>query len=106
VFSTFRMRSISPSCASHQQVVAGTDEMRVQLHACDATKARATRAAPGLHPTEDLLDPGTPSPTDPVTLVAPRARTKPGGVAIVSLRNVRADALAAQKVDEGSAVIA
>src|SRR5579862_4361792 len=89
-----------------QQVVGGTDEMRVQLHSSDAPKARATKSAPGLHPAEDLLDPLTLSLTDPVALVARRARIEPGGVATLNLRNVRADALAAQKADEGLAVIA
>src|SRR5579863_8496490 len=92
--------------AEPQQVVGSADKMGMQLHSSDAAKARATQPAPALHPAEDLLDPLALSLADRVTGVASGARIQPRGVAALNLRDVRADAAAAQPHHEGLVVIA
>jgi hypothetical protein len=64
-----------------QQVLGCTHEMRVQLHADNATKARSTQSAPA-HPAEDLLDPLALSLAHPVALMPRRASVQARGVAL------------------------
>src|SRR5579863_210895 len=92
--------------AQAQQVVSGAHKVSMQLHPLNAAKARTTKSAEALHPAKDLFDPFALSLTDPVAPVARRARIEPRGVAALDLRNVRPNALAAQKANEAPAVIA
>src|SRR6516165_1894519 len=89
-----------------QQVIGRTHKVGVQLHAGNATKARATQSAPALHPAEDFLDPLALSLADPVALMPSRTGIEPWGIAALDLRNVRADAPAAKEVHKRLAVIA
>src|SRR3974377_2355014 len=88
-----------------QQVIGRAHKVGVQLHAGNATKARATQSAPALHPAEDLLDPLALSLADPVALMPSRTVIEPWGMRALDLNNVRAGAPGAKEVHKGLAVI-
>src|SRR5437588_12247706 len=88
-----------------QQVVGGSDQVRVQLHTGEAAEAGAAQAAVRLHPTEDLFDALALLLADPVARVPRGPSVKTGSVPSIDLREVRTDGLAAQKVDERRAVV-
>src|SRR5450631_3565372 len=89
-----------------QQVVGHTDQMSVQLDTSDAAHAHAAQAAVGFHPAEDFFDPLALSLADPVAGMPGGAPIQPGGLAVLDLRDMRTDALAAQERHKSLGVIA
>jgi hypothetical protein len=89
-----------------QQVVGGTDQMGVQLHASNAAHVHAAQASIGFHPPEDLLDPLALALTGPVAGVPGGTRIESGRLAALDLRDVRRNALAAQERHKVFGVIA
>src|SRR5262245_42805567 len=73
------------------EVVGGRDQVAGHPGALQAPAARAPEAADGLHPAEDLLDPGPDALTHGVAGVAGRPAVDRAGAVGRVLRDVRGD---------------
>lgn len=57
IFRVIPLSAAQPRPAHAQQVVGGRGKVRLQLNAGGADEARLAKAAVGLEPAEDLVDP-------------------------------------------------